>query len=133
MSFLNIRKKHPEEIKEDEKFLPLEKDQIGISDKASEKIDFLLKEKGLLNGFLKIAVMGGGCSGFTIHYDLCENPKENDIIFSKNSAKVCIDKKSLGILGGSTLHIKEILGVQHFILVNNPKSKQCSCGQSFSL
>lgn len=112
---------------------PLESGVIGLSDAACERIEFLLKEKGQPEYYLRVAIKGGGCSGLTIHYEFCETTRPTDVVFQKNQAKICIDPKSLSILGGSTLHFREHLGVGEFLLLNNPAAKQCSCGQSFSL
>ncbi len=112
---------------------PLSKDKLGISDQAAARIALLLKERQQENYFLRVAIKGGGCSGFSIHYDFCESARDADEIFSHEQAKICIDKKSLSILGGATLHFREHLGVGEFMLLNNPAAKQCSCGQSFSL
>lgn len=112
---------------------PLEAGVLGISDAASERIEFLLREKGQPGSFLRVAIKGGGCSGLTIHYEFCEMTRPTDVVFQKNQTKICIDPKSLSVLGGSTLHFREHLGVGEFLLLNNPAAKQCSCGQSFSL
>ena len=59
--------------------------------------------------------------------------RPNDIIFEEDSARVCIDPKSLSLLGGATLHYRQSLGVGELALLNNPSEKQCSCGKSFAL
>lgn len=112
---------------------PLPTDQLGISADAATYIKKLLAEKGQPNLFLRVAVRGGGCSGFSIHYDFTDAARDVDLRFSEHDVHVIIDKKSLGVLGGSTLHCRDYLGSKSFMLVNNPNAKQCSCGQSFSL
>jgi iron-sulfur cluster assembly protein len=111
----------------------LENNTIGISDQAAERINFLNKEDNNLHRYLRVAIKGGGCSGLTIHYEFCEQPRPSDAIFTKDNAQLCIDPKSLNLLGGATLHFKDAHGVREFVLVNNPSEKQCSCGKSFSL
>ncbi len=112
--------------------MPLPADCLGISEAAASRVALLLKEQGQLGYYLRVAIKGGGCSGLTIHYEFCETPRSSDLIFAKDEAKICIDPKSLSILGGSTLHFRENLAVGEFLLLNNPAAKQCSCGQSFS-
>lgn len=134
MSFLQIRKKPNSAAKnEDPKVLPLEANLLGLTNEASEKIIKLLKEKAFDEGFLRVGLKGGGCSGLTIFYELSERAKDHDLIFANDGARICIDPKSLKILGGATLHARENLGGTEFVLLNNPAAKQCSCGQSFSL
>lgn len=112
---------------------PLADGQLGISEAAALHIEGLLREKANDELLLRVAIRGGGCSGFSIHYEFVEMVRSDDSLFSKNGARVVIDKKSLAILGGATLHCRDYLGSKSFILVNNPSAKQCSCGQSFSL
>lgn len=121
---LKIRKKNELGFKPDIK--PLSKDVLGITDEAAVKI---LENKDLL----RVSLRGGGCSGLSIHYEFVTSSRPEDQLFEHKGAKVCIDKKSLSMLGGATLHVSDELGVKHFILVNNPAAKQCSCGRSFSL
>lgn len=134
MSLLKIKRKGDAkpDIKSHDGILPIAKNELGISDSAALHIKELLKEKTPFC-YLRVAIRGGGCSGLSIHYELGETLRDNDIIFSRNEIKVIIDKKSLSILGGATLHCRDYLGSKEFFLVNNPAAKQCSCGQSFAL
>ena len=113
--------------------LPLPKEVLGISESAANRLNFLMHQSGKFDQYFRVAIKGGGCSGLTICYEFCDNTRPQDIIFEKNSARVCIDPKSLSYLGGATLHFKETLGVGELVLINNPSEKQCSCGKSFAL
>ena len=137
MSFLKIQRKGdrkknhaPDEL--EKSGLPLDKKTLGISEIAETRIKKLIEQKGAQASYLRVAIKGGGCSGLSIHYEFCDSPRDNDYTFEKAGAKVLIDKKSLSILGGATLHFKDYLGSGEFILLNNPAAKQCSCGQSLS-
>lgn len=136
MGLLKIKRKDEKRAMAREQshdILPCGKDELGISDVASLRIKELLNEKGALSLYLRVAIRGGGCSGLSIHYEFTEAMRENDLMFSHNGACVIIDKKSLSILGGATLHCRDYLGSKEFMLANNPAAKQCSCGQSFAL
>ena len=136
MGLLKIRRSGEKDRAEDlsaQNIEPLPKNILGISNKTAERLNFLMKQDNKMGYFLRVAIKGGGCSGLTLHYEFCENTKPNDLVFEKNNARVCIDPKSLSLLGGATLHVREELGVGELILVNNPSEKQCSCGKSFSL
>jgi iron-sulfur cluster assembly accessory protein len=117
----------------EEQISPLSRDVLGISDDAARHIEQLLSAKQNLALFLRVAIRGGGCSGLSIHYEFSDCRRVDDVVFTKDQAKVIIDPKSLRILGGATLHCRDYLGSKEFMLVNNPAQKQCSCGQSFAL
>jgi iron-sulfur cluster assembly protein len=136
MSLLKIKRKgerQPLVESSNEQIEILPKNQLGISDAAALRIDELMREKDDENLYFRVAIRGGGCSGLSIHYEWTKDLRPNDLIFSKNNARVIIDSKSLSILGGATLHCRNYLGSVEFMLENNPSAKQCSCGQSFSL
>lgn len=137
MALLKIRRKDKvpgfKKAGEAERVLPiLPRDQLGITDAAALRIEEL-KENKDESHFLRIAIRGGGCSGLSIHYEMSQQSRGFDQAFFKGKARVVIDEKSLSILGGATLDVREYLGSKEFFLANNPKEKQCSCGQSFSL
>jgi len=113
--------------------LPLPREVLGISDSAAHRLNFLMHQSGKFDQYFRVAIKGGGCSGLTIYYEFCDTVRPHDLIFEKNSARVCIDPKSLSYLGGATLHFRETLGVGELVLINNPSEKQCSCGKSFAL
>ncbi len=136
MGLLTIRRKSEragDSAQNDAQFEKLGAQQLGISDEAAAYIAELLVAKNDPTLFLRVAIKGGGCSGFSIHYEFTNVKRDADCEFSHQDARVIIDKKSLNILGGATLHVRDYLGSKSFVLVNNPNAKQCSCGQSFSL
>lgn len=135
MSLLKIKRKG--EPKQEASGVPVEKfevlpqDQLGISEAARNRILELKKSAGEI--YLRVAIRGGGCSGLSLHYEITDHITDRDIVFTNKEAKVVIDKKSLSILGGATLHCRDYLSSKEFFLVNNPAEKQCSCGKSFSI
>lgn len=125
------RKSNNSDNEIDIKPAPLPKGQFGISDRAAKKIKELLAHQPL-EKYFRVAIRGGGCSGFSIHYSF-STKLEHDHVFSHNDAHVLIDAKSLNIISGATLDCKEYLGAGEFFLQNNPHAKSCSCGKSFAL
>ena len=102
--------------------------EIKFTDNALKQIDNLLakKDKG---SFFRIAIKGGGCSGF--QYDFSFDSKaNNDDLRHEN---ILIDKQSADLLKGSEVdYVKELIGDS--FKINNPQSKSsCGCGVSFSL
>ena len=102
--------------------------EINFSQKAVERINSLLSKKPS-GTFFRIAVKGGGCSGFK--YDFSFDSKiESDDFTEKN---IVIDKSSLKMLKGSQVDFTQELIGESF-KISNPKSKSsCGCGVSFSL
>ena len=102
--------------------------EIKFTDKALKQIDTLLskKDKG---SFFRIAIKGGGCSGFQYEFTFDNSKSDEDLNF-KN---ILIDKISADLLKGSEVdYVNELIGSQ--FKISNPQSKSsCGCGVSFSL
>tara|TARA_B100001115_G_scaffold37995_1_gene28001 strand:+ start:167 stop:484 length:318 start_codon:yes stop_codon:yes gene_type:complete len=102
--------------------------EIIFTDNAIKQINYLLdkKEKG---SFFRIAIKGGGCSGFQYDFSFDKVKNEDDLVFNN----ILIDKTSADMLQGSEVDFaKELIGQQ--FKINNPQSKSsCGCGVSFSL
>jgi iron-sulfur cluster assembly protein len=105
---------------------------IQITSKATERIRHLLTREGASGG-LRLAVQGGGCSGFTYQFKLEKQQRPNDHIFGSQDARVLVDPKSLEYLDGLTLDYKESLMQSGFTIDNPNAQKTCSCGTSFSV
>ncbi len=101
--------------------------EIKFSKEAVEKINQLLSKKPS-GTFFRIAVKGGGCSGFKYDFTFDKNTDENDVKFEN----VVIDKTSLDMLRGSKVDFtNELIGSS--FKISNPKTKSsCGCGISFS-
>ena len=102
--------------------------EIKFSDKAIKQINHLLssKDKG---SFFRVAIKGGGCSGFQYDFSF-DNKANNDDLRHEN---ILIDKQSADLLKGSEVdYVKELIGDS--FKISNPQSKSsCGCGVSFSL
>jgi iron-sulfur cluster insertion protein len=82
---------------------------------------------------LRLAVNGGGCSGFQYEFVLEKQRNEEDMAFETEGATVLVDKVSMLYVDGSTLDFEDSLMGQSF-KVENPQAKSsCGCGTSFSL
>ncbi|RLN89263.1 hypothetical protein BBJ28_00017782 [Nothophytophthora sp. Chile5] len=85
---------------------------------------------------LRVAVEGGGCSGFKYVYEFekAAPDVEEDIVFEKSGGKVVVDKESLELIRGSTVDFEQELIRSAFAIVNNPNAVSgCGCGSSFDL
>ncbi len=106
---------------------------ITISDSAAKRIGELIADKGDEGLMLRIAVSGGGCSGFQYGFDLDAALNDDDLIFKKGGIKVVVDETSLELLNGSELNfIEELIG-SYFAMSNPNASSTCGCGSSFSV
>ncbi|MCH2548052.1 MAG: iron-sulfur cluster insertion protein ErpA [Alphaproteobacteria bacterium] len=108
--------------------------ELQISDSAAKRISEMLAKEKLNHGAFRVAVEGGGCSGFQYKFAIEDNPSgENDIVISKNGASVVVDEMSLELLKGSQIDFVETLAGAAFE-INNPNSTaSCGCGNSFSV
>jgi iron-sulfur cluster assembly accessory protein len=101
--------------------------EIKFSQKAVERIDKLIAQK-TPGTYFRIAVKGGGCSGFKYDFTFDKNIDEDDLKY-KN---ILIDKSSLEMLKGSEIDFAQELIGESF-KISNPKTKSsCGCGVSFS-
>ena len=101
--------------------------EINFSDVAVEKINQLISKKPS-GTFFRIAVKGGGCSGFKYDFSFDDKINSDDI----KQENIVIDKSSLGMLKGSQIDFtNELIGSS--FKISNPKTKSsCGCGISFS-
>jgi iron-sulfur cluster assembly protein len=109
------------------------KDAITLSPKAAEKIGELLgAQDGLEGQALRVAVRGGGCSGF--QYALAfDKTKDDDHVFEVDGVAVIVDKVSMQFVFGSEVDYVEGLQGAGF-QVNNPNVvAACGCGSSFQV
>ena len=101
--------------------------EINFSKKAVEKINQLISKKPQ-GTFFRIAVKGGGCSGFKYDFSFDNKIDANDSKYQN----IVIDKSSLNMLEGSQVDFSEELIGTSF-KISNPKTKSsCGCGISFS-
>lgn len=82
---------------------------------------------------LRVAVEGGGCSGFQYEISMESDIKENDLILSENECRVVIDPISLEFLSGAIIDFKEELIGSKFVIENPNATSSCGCGTSFSI
>src|SRR5688500_17399062 len=108
---------------------------IYISDKAKEKVKKLMEEGGMEDKdyFLRVSVVGGGCSGLSYKMDFDKEQKPTDQVFEDNGLKVVTDLKSFLYLVNTTLDFSEGLNGKGFYFSNPNASRTCGCGESFAV
>ncbi|MDC0205541.1 iron-sulfur cluster assembly accessory protein [Pelagibacteraceae bacterium] len=101
--------------------------EINFSEKALERINQLISKKPS-GTYFRIAVKGGGCSGFKYDFSFDKTTDQNDL----KHKNIVIDKSSLEMLKGSEVDFAQELIGDSF-KISNPKTKSsCGCGVSFS-
>lgn len=98
---------------------------------AAQKVSSLLTRQGRPNGVLRVAVIGGGCSGLQYKMDLQDAPASRDILVESAGVRVVVDPKSALYVTGSELDYLESLD-GGFKVKNPNAATSCSCGESFS-
>ena len=105
---------------------------VTLSDRAARRIAAILKAEPQPTA-LRLAVTGGGCSGFQYKFDIQEKPAPDDLVIEQNGAKVVVDPVSLQYMGGSSLdYVNDLIGAA-FKVENPQATASCGCGTSFSL
>ena len=105
---------------------------IKVSPSAAEKVSSLLTKQNRPQGVLRVAVVGGGCSGLQYKMDLQDAPASRDILVESSGIKVVVDPKSALYVTGSDLDYVDALTDGGFKVKNPNAATSCSCGESFS-
>jgi iron-sulfur cluster assembly protein len=104
---------------------------IKLTPSAAKKVGSLLSKQGRPNGVLRVAVVGGGCSGLQYKMDLQDGPANRDILVETAGVRVVVDPKSALYVTGSELDFIDALD-GGFKVKNPNAATSCSCGESFS-
>jgi iron-sulfur cluster assembly protein len=105
---------------------------IKVTTNAAKKVSSLLLKQGRAHGVLRVAVVGGGCSGLQYKMDLQDGPASRDILVETGGIKVVVDPKSALYVTGSELDYVDALQEGGFKVKNPNAATSCSCGESFS-
>lgn len=106
---------------------------VTLTDRAAKRIGRILAKQGE-GTVLRIAVAGGGCSGFQYEYNLVkETPAADDLVLTNGDATVLIDSLSLEFMGGAEIdYVDDLIG-QSFQIRNPNAVAGCGCGTSFAV
>jgi len=105
---------------------------IKVTENASRKLSSLLQKQGRPGGALRVAVIGGGCSGLQYKMDLVDGPANRDIMVKSAEVRVVVDPKSALFVSGSLLDYSDDLQKGGFKVTNPNAVAHCSCGESFA-
>jgi iron-sulfur cluster insertion protein len=107
--------------------------QVSLTESAARRVVELKSQESTPNAFLRLAVSGGGCSGFQYGFTFDDERHEDDLVFSRGGAELIIDETSLEFVkGGEIDFIEDLMGA--YFQVRNPNAASaCGCGNSFSV
>ncbi|MBI1252646.1 MAG: iron-sulfur cluster assembly accessory protein [Alphaproteobacteria bacterium] len=105
---------------------------VGLTDAAAARIKHVVAGEPAEAG-LRVAVQGGGCSGFQYEIAVAKAPEPDDLIIERGGARLFVDSLSVPFLEGSELDwVEELIGAA--FKVRNPNARSsCGCGVSFSV
>ena len=105
---------------------------FGLTGSAAERIKLMLLDEPD-GSFFRVAVLGGGCSGFQYDFSIDGTKQADDCVFVSHGVEVVIDEMSLELVDTAELDYKRDLMGSYFA-VNNPNATaSCGCGTSFSV
>jgi iron-sulfur cluster insertion protein len=106
---------------------------VELSENAARRIAVLIGAEGNPRLMLRVAVSGGGCSGFQYGFSLDDRVGEDDHVFERDGVAAVIDDVSLDLLQGAEIdYVEDLIGA--YFAVRNPNaSSTCGCGSSFSI
>jgi len=111
--------------------LPADAHNPRVTDRAFARLAEIAELTGQTKA-LRVAVEGGGCSGF--QYDIrLDEPAADDLVLEKNGQKVAVDQISLPFLQNAVIDFTEELIGARFVIENPNAASSCGCGTSFSI
>lgn len=106
--------------------------KVEMTESAAKRISKIVGEEPGKTA-LRVAVEGGGCSGFSYKFDLVDGRNDDDVAIERDGATILIDDISLIYMGGSVIDFVDDLMGQSFQIRNPNAVASCGCGTSFSI
>lgn len=118
-----------------EETIPTEQKPAGLfslSESAAARITQLLDSEPS-DSFFRVAVLGGGCSGFQYNFSIDKNRQDDDLVFVAHGVEVVVDEMSLELIDHAELdYVQDLMG-SYFAVTNPNATASCGCGTSFSI
>lgn len=107
-------------------------DGLTLTDSAAARVQWIAQRQGK-PAILRLAVEGGGCSGFQYKFELAPAPETEDLVSENDGVRLVVDPVSLDLLTGSVVDYVEELGGAAFRVTNPNAASGCGCGSSFGI
>jgi len=112
----------------------LEKERsVSLSANAAKRVKELMAQENLPHAFLRLAVSGGGCSGFQYGFSFDEALQPDDRSFERDGVTLVVDETSLDLVKGAEIDFVEDMMGASFQVKNPNAASSCGCGNSFSV
>ena len=105
---------------------------IALTESAARRVAVIAAKQGR-PAILRLAVEGGGCSGFQYRFGLADNIEADDETVEQDGVTLVVDSVSLDLVRGSAVDFVESLGGSAFRVTNPNAASGCGCGSSFSV
>ena len=105
---------------------------VDLTERAARRISDVLRKEPQ-GSMLRVAVNGGGCSGFQYAFDVTQQRQDDDLVIEREGAVVLVDSVSLDFLRGSKIDFVNDLIGQSFKIENPNATASCGCGTSFAV
>ena len=105
---------------------------MTLSPSAAARVALIASKQGK-PAILRLAVEGGGCSGFQYKFDLANVADADDLVVEQDGVRLVVDSVSLDLIAGSEVDYVESLGGSAFKVTNPNAASGCGCGSSFSI
>ena len=105
---------------------------MTLSPAAAKRVAFIAEKQGK-PAALRLAVEGGGCSGFQYRFGLAESIEDDDLVVETDGVKLVVDPVSLDLVAGSVVDFVDSLGGSAFKVENPLAAAGCGCGSSFAV
>ena len=106
---------------------------VGLTDKAAAMVKETIERENLQGSGLRVAVVGGGCSGFQYSLDLEKEQRAGDFVFEVNGVRCFVDPmSSMYLMGVEVDYVEGQFGQSGFSFKNPNAKHTCGCGSNFS-
>lgn len=106
---------------------------LTLTPSAAARVRWIAERKGGVPAMLRLAVDGGGCSGFTYRFELADAITAEDLVTSTDGVQLVVDDVSLDLVRGCVVDFVQSLGGSAFQVSNPNAASGCGCGASFSV
>jgi iron-sulfur cluster insertion protein len=107
--------------------------RVILTENAARRIAMLQRQEEAEGTFLRLAVSGGGCSGFQYGFSFDGRKNDDDFVFERNGVALVVDDVSLELVQGAEIDFVEDLIGASFQVKNPNAASSCGCGNSFSI
>src|SRR5579883_2784914 len=106
---------------------------VALSESAARRVAQLKQQENVPQAFLRLAVSGGGCSGFQYGFSFDDTRQDDDVVFKRDGVQLVIDAVSLELVKGAEIDFVEDMMGASFQVRNPNAASSCGCGNSFSV